>query len=563
MRFFVLLLIWVIWTGCRQSTGPPVGETNQKTTSSVHLISQSMASASAWIRENPDSALHYAQRAAAQLEYLEDDSVRNQIYLLLGEIYLAKGDYIRTMDYYLKTKGLLEEDLAKPSFPDAFHRQYIAVLKKIGVAYFYQQKYQPALEHYERALEWQERWKKGKADDEYRRERTRLMNNIAGVHLQMGRYDSALEYYQTAADLNAIRPDSVIASSIWNNMGICHMEKQQFDIAMHYLQKSLAMRESMKDGRGIVQCYNSLGKCQVYRGDFRQASRYFQSALALGQNLGWKESIKISLESLSSVYDTLRDYQQAYHTFKAFTAVRDSLFNNEIADRITQLEIQYEREKQQKLFDLEQKKSAAESAKKMMFFYLIGGALLCLTIILFLVSNLWKMKFSNARLEAEKWELEHQHLNLEKIKLQEALAYKTRELTTNVMYLLKKNEWITSISEKLIKARHLMKGDQQKWLQDIIYELRANRDHDTWEAFETHFTQVHTDFYKRLGDRFPHLTANERKLCAFLRLNMSTKDISAITYQSVNSISVARSRLRKKLQIEGEDVHLVNFLMNF
>jgi DNA-binding CsgD family transcriptional regulator len=55
------------------------------------------------------------------------------------------------------------------------------------------------------------------------------------------------------------------------------------------------------------------------------------------------------------------------------------------------------------------------------------------------------------------------------------------------------------------------------------------------------------------------VSANEKKLCAFLRLNMSTKEISAITYQSINSITVARSRLRKKLDIESDE-SLISFL---
>jgi DNA-binding CsgD family transcriptional regulator len=94
-------------------------------------------------------------------------------------------------------------------------------------------------------------------------------------------------------------------------------------------------------------------------------------------------------------------------------------------------------------------------------------------------------------------------------------------------------------------------------------ELRSSQDKHLWQEFEAHFTRVHSDFYQKLQEKYPNLTANEKKLCAFLRLNMSTKDISAITYQSINSITVARSRLRKKLNIEGEDIHLINYLMEF
>jgi DNA-binding CsgD family transcriptional regulator len=70
---------------------------------------------------------------------------------------------------------------------------------------------------------------------------------------------------------------------------------------------------------------------------------------------------------------------------------------------------------------------------------------------------------------------------------------------------------------------------------------------------------VHNDFYDKLNEKFPNLSANEKRLCAFLRLNMSTKEISAITYQSINSITVARSRLRKKLELDSDE-NLISFL---
>ena len=65
--------------------------------------------------------------------------------------------------------------------------------------------------------------------------------------------------------------------------------------------------------------------------------------------------------------------------------------------------------------------------------------------------------------------------------------------------------------------------------------------------------EVHRDFREKLTSRYPKLTSNERKLCAFVLMNMSTKDISSITYQSPQSIKIARYRLRKKLGMERHE----------
>jgi DNA-binding CsgD family transcriptional regulator len=91
------------------------------------------------------------------------------------------------------------------------------------------------------------------------------------------------------------------------------------------------------------------------------------------------------------------------------------------------------------------------------------------------------------------------------------------------------------------------------WIQDIMREMQSNIDHTVWNEFEVRFQQVHNDFYQKLIEKYPDLTPNEIKICAFLKLNMTSKDISAITFQSVKSIQVARNRLRKKMGIERDE----------
>jgi DNA-binding CsgD family transcriptional regulator len=163
------------------------------------------------------------------------------------------------------------------------------------------------------------------------------------------------------------------------------------------------------------------------------------------------------------------------------------------------------------------------------------------------------------QLESANLSLEKQNLILEKQNLELELDFRNKELATHVMYLLKKNEFIGSITEKLLALKPLLLAENKVWLQEIVREMRSNIDNTVWGEFEVRFQQVHKDFYLKLSERYPDLTPNETKLCAFLRLNMTTKDISAITFQSVKSIQVARARLRKKMDISRDD-NLVSLL---
>jgi DNA-binding CsgD family transcriptional regulator len=102
---------------------------------------------------------------------------------------------------------------------------------------------------------------------------------------------------------------------------------------------------------------------------------------------------------------------------------------------------------------------------------------------------------------------------------------------------------------------------REAWMQEILREMKSNIDNTVWNEFEVRFQQVHQEFYQKLMQKYPDLTPNEIKICAFLKLNMTSKDISAITFQSVKSLEVARHRLRKKMGIDRDD-NLVSVLQD-
>ena len=129
------------------------------------------------------------------------------------------------------------------------------------------------------------------------------------------------------------------------------------------------------------------------------------------------------------------------------------------------------------------------------------------------------------------------------------------------MYLLKKNEFINSVSTRLLNIKKNLKEENKQPIQKIIFDIQASIDKEVWEEFEIRFQKVHSEFYQNLQKRFPELSPAERKLAALLRLDMSSKDISTLTGQSIKSVEVARSRLRKKLEITSQDINLVNFLL--
>ena len=83
---------------------------------------------------------------------------------------------------------------------------------------------------------------------------------------------------------------------------------------------------------------------------------------------------------------------------------------------------------------------------------------------------------------------------------------------------------------------------------------------EDWHLFEQHFDQVHENFLKRIKEIHPGLTPKDLKICAYLRMNLSSKEIAPLLNISVRGVEISRYRLRKKLGLERDD-NLIEYLM--
>lgn len=158
-------------------------------------------------------------------------------------------------------------------------------------------------------------------------------------------------------------------------------------------------------------------------------------------------------------------------------------------------------------------------------------------------SALRLVDYYNQKLEMQKRELLSKTLILAKIKK----AFEEFRVALKEYYRQNKN----SISKVPPHIVHLSN------------EMRKIIEMQIWEDLELHFEQIHETFYMNLLTQCPTLTKNERRLCAYLRLNLSTKDISSLTLQTVRSIEVARIRLRNKLGLKGTSEDLNMFMLHF
>lgn len=151
---------------------------------------------------------------------------------------------------------------------------------------------------------------------------------------------------------------------------------------------------------------------------------------------------------------------------------------------------------------------------------------------------------------------------LEKEKLELQIQAKNQELASSTMHLVQKSEMLQKIKNDIQNITKTSTDEKlKKQLRTVVRKISTDeRLDEDWQGFARHFDQVHEQFLKRLREQYSQLTPKDHRLCAYLRMNLTTKEIAPLMNISVRSVEVARYRLRKKLELDNE-VNLVEFMM--
>lgn len=509
--------------------------------------------------EFPDSAFIYLQNAEALAVEIQNTYLLSLIHVNEGRIFDQMNEYADALEQFFQAKKEIESN---PQFhsDSASRMVYVQVLNQLGVLYFKLNKFDEGLDYLASLVDFMRSNGLEPNYKPYRDTYLRTYINIGAINIRKTNYDEAEVNYTKA--LSFLDDDDLLSYAvILNNLGIIAKEQQDYLKAFDYHERALKIREDHENMYGICQSHNNLGATFYDSGDHTSAKPQFERSLEISQENAFLPSALISLGYLQLIHEERNEYEKAYEYQSLTVEIKDSLMNQEKLRAIAQMELQDKFDTRVRESKYRQEKLEVEQRRKETIYILLTAGSLLGILILVLFFFLQRSKMRRQSLESRKNSLEVKSLELEKLNLQQELEFRTKELATNVMYMARTSEFITNISEKLLKSKMYFTKDNQEVIHKIITELQTYVDQDTWADFEVRFQQVHNDFYLKLNELHPDLTANEKKLCAFLRLNMTTKEISAITYQSVNSIIVARSRLRKKLGIE-RDENLVSYLEN-
>lgn len=516
-------------------------ETSKNDSVKVYL---NVAISREYVKKEVISALDYGEKALTLAESSKNPKLISYALFNMGATFFQQGVMELAIPYFYRhldiNKTLQDE------------KAIAYALTNIGSIYLQIDQLDKASEYFENALEI---FEKIYADsDKPGKEIISIYNNLGIIAKKQQQNSIAIDFYKRGISLARRTPGfETELGNLLNNLGNIYLETGKPQESFPYLTEAMALRKEKEDLSGLIKSHLSLGKYQWAQSDDKRALDSYYSALDLASKVGVLSSMAEAQNLIFEVYQekSMPDSALKYHLLH--TKLREKLNQENALKELKIYEISSNFKEKENLLQM-------ELDRKELKFQLIGLTLGLSIIIFGLLYFLSNNRGKRLKLEKENLLLNSKNMALEKLKVENELTIKTKELATGVIYQIQKDEMINKVLEKLKRLANEECKKQSPFIREIMLELKKAQNLSAWEEFELRFQQVHEDFYKKLNEIHPSLSMNDRRLCAFLKLNLTTKEISSITGQSNRSIEVARTRLRKKLNLTNSETSLIEFI---
>jgi len=412
----------------------------------------------------------------------------------------------------------------------------------------------------------------------------KIYNILGSVAKYNKNYKQSLKYYINALNIHKNHKDSLSIASSYNYIGIVYDIIKEYDTALDYYKKSLIIKKKHSKPSTYLQ-YNNIAMIYAQLNQTIKAHQYLDlSYKTLNKNITkrknatllntlafiyfkeqkyflaekyFKKSLELSIKSksLNNVKNNYlhlykitlinKEYQKALNYYKLHKQVCDKLFNIDKSREIHDMTTSY---RQKKIY--KEQKIIKEREKYFNALYI--SALIIIVLILLIIIIIINARNKKNKLLTEK-------INLEKQLMQKNAIRQKKDLTSTTLQLSEKVNFIEEVVNAFQVIQYISPVKQKKAISDLIRNIQNNNNSSLLNELEYRLEQLDSKFFDKIITAFPNLTANERKLISFLKLNLNTKEISHITKQTPHSINVARTRLRKKLNIDNQNISLTDF----
>lgn len=530
----------------------------------------------------PDSLFLNLKQQYNQALQNGNDTAQGMILGKMGTLCFHMGQFPQALEYYLDATQLFK----KINRPNDLAYNYI----DLGILYYYNRDTFRANDYFQQALSM-----------------FRKQSDTRGLALTYGNigfsfekkqsYDSAYHYQTLALQASQATHDTLRIAKIYENIGSIHEDLEQYDSAMFYFNRSLSLYDHASDKIARIEVLNNIGDVYRKTNRYRQALTYSFAAINISKEVDELYQLSSGYRDVAKAYSLWNQQDSAFYYLELSRKYLLDIYSRESSQQMAFLEAQNDVRKKNE--EIERLNNTRQIDRVITI--AISIIVLLIIVLALVMWNRQKLKIRNERslndqhkkisetrsrlmeaelktryleeeklksqllaeqLEKEKLDTQLRNNALEETLLKEQIEVKTKELSTNTLHVIQKNQLLEQLKTQIETLVSDDKRDQKKQLKQLLTLINQNFNNETyWEEFKHTFEQIHQSFFSALKEVCPDLSASELRLVCLLKMNMNSGDMATMLGISSDSLRVARYRLRKKLNLE-QGGNLVAFLQN-
>lgn len=380
---------------------------------------------------------------------------------------------------------------------------------------------------------------------------------LGSVYSHLNKIDSSDYYFTLSHEERVGKKDITYLPNSFTKMGNIELRNNNKSKSWNYYTQSLDLATSSSNRQAQIGAILGMAKWKhVFENNIVEANYLLMNAKKLAETISDKTYLINVLEQLKNNNKIEGKYSEALGLEEQIVELKEYVSNSEKDHLTKSLEVQFglsEKERELKL--VKKEKEVTTLTNYLLFGIIAFGSITAISFIYFLKriikrdKQLIETKEALIRIETEQKKLKEQQL-------QNEIEFKESQLSALTIQMMQKNDLMQELKDKLESNANIRLDSSVS----KIISKGLNQDKE-WTDFNTHFESINKNFYSRIKQAFPEISPNEMKICALIKMNLSSKEMASILNISPDSVKTARYRLRKKLNLNTED-NLTDFILH-
>jgi len=305
-----------------------------------------------------------------------------------------------------------------------------------------------------------------------------------------------------------------------------------------------------------VSCLLALGRWEIqFNHSVTSAEAQFEKAKKIAESLSDKVFEIRAIEALIELKKQQNDFEKVSQLQDMALKIKENYYSLEREQIAKNLEVQFEVAEKDRKLELISKEKEVSRLTNILLVSLVLLLLIVFTVLYFSFKRINKRDKELIKAKEDLFVALEEQKRMKEQKLEYDIEFRESQLSAITLQMVQKNELLEEI--KTIVNQNEMVPEKQ-----LIQMINRHFTQDNnWGDFDKYFESVNKNFYTKLKLKYPDISANDMKICALIKLNLSIKEMASILNISPDSVKTARYRLRKKLQLSTED-NLTEFILS-